>query len=123
MCRIAFNQVFYVFTFATDDFLLSPQPLTVLVGENATFDCVGEEETMGYQWIAYDNDGMVMSITNISIPEDHFFSSQTYTNVGLHGIHKVQCVLIVNDTVIFSEKVTLEVVGRYFNIYSIYVIL
>ena len=98
--------------FAVVDFLLSPWPLTVLVGEDATFDCVGEEETMGYQWIAYDSDGMVINITNISMPEDHF-SSQTYTNVQLYEIHKVQCLLIVSETMkIPSENVTLEVVGR-----------
>ena len=97
--------------FVIDDFPLGPQPLTVLVGEDGTFDCVGKEGTTGYQWIAYDSDGMVMNVTNISIPEDHF-SSQTYTNVQLNEIHQVQCVLITNETTIRSEKVTLEVVGE-----------
>ena len=97
--------------FVVVDFLLKPQPLTVFVGDNATFDCVGEQGTMGYQWIAYDSDGMRVNITNINISEDHF-SSQTYTNVQLNEIHQVQCVLIANETTIPSEKVTLEVVGE-----------
>ena len=89
--------------------------MTVLVGDDATFDCVGEEGTMGYKWIAYGSDDTVINITSISIPEDHLFSSQTYVNVQLNEIHQVQCMLIVNETTISmpSEKVALEVVGGY----------
>lgn len=104
--------------FSIAELLLSPQSLTVFVGENATFDCVGPEGVTSYQWRAYSNDGSIISITNISILEDQF-SYHTYTNVQLNTIHKVECIALVenlsmdNDTEIHSDNVTLKVIGKY----------
>jgi len=95
------------------EILLSPQSLTVFVGENATFDCVGSEEITRYQWKAYDNDNNLIDTTNINISKDQLFSSQTYMNVQLNDIHMIQCVLISNETSINSDKVTLKVVRKY----------
>lgn len=89
---------------------MGPQSLTVLVGQNATIDCVGPEGTTGYQWITYDSDDNI-STTNISVPEDRLFSSQTYTDVQLNTIHMVQCVVLAGNK-IHSKKVTLKVVGE-----------
>lgn len=101
---------FHVFAVA-EGFLLAPQPLTVYVGENATFDCVGPEGTTDYWWIAYDSEDKVIRSRNISIPEDYLFSSWTYTNIQPNTT-KVQCAVIFNGTM-YSENVTLEVVGKY----------
>ena len=102
----------HVCAFAVTDheFRLTPQPLTVFVGENATFDCVGKETTTRYQWIAYDKDSNIINVTNISIPEDRLFSSQTYVHVQINEIFEVQCVI---DQLIYSERIPLKVVGRY----------
>ena len=101
------------FAVADHEFRLTPQPLTVFVGENATFDCVGKETTARYQWIAYDKDSNVIDVTNISIPEDHLFSSQTYTHVQVNEIFEVRCVIVEIDQLIYSERTALKVVGRY----------
>ena len=95
------------------ELLLMPQPLTVFVGENATFDCVGPEGTTNYQWTAYNSDGIEISTTDFGVPEDRLFSSRTYRNVQFNTIHTVQCTVTVNGTVVPSENVTLKVIGKY----------
>ena len=97
-----------------EELLLMPQPLTVFVGDNATFDCVGPEGSTSYQWIAYNIDGKVVHSNSTRVPEDDLFSSWAYRNVKLNNVHMVQCVVTaVNGSTIPSENVTLKVVGRY----------
>ena len=90
-----------------------PQSLTVFIGENATFDCVGPEGTTSYQWIAYNSDGEETHTVDFDVPEDQLFSSWTYMNVELNAIHTVQCAVTVNGTVIPSDNVTLDIIGKY----------
>ena len=90
---------------------LGPQSLTVLVGGNATFDCVGSDIINNtdaiYTWLAYNSDGSVEE-KSVSVGASRNFSYWTYNGIQLDSIVSVQCVF---QGIVQSANATLTVQG------------
>ena len=104
-------QVLFIFYLAPE-IKLHPQSVTVLVGRNATFDCVGSDSynhsSITYKWLAYDSDASVIDTSYSVLSRPGVFSYQVYSDIQLDDISFVQCVF---EETVNSANATITVNG------------